>query len=205
MLKPTKRALIQEFFRHIQNQEWNGLDRVVAQINECLSIKRKYYQKEVFIVFKNRYPYPDYSVNDLLAMKRNLPLSLIETCFFSNEEFWRYYYGRLLEERNYIEIGRTMAGILYWYDPVLYHIYGLYSWAVGKRQRARKNIFLSGIYDDDTEALADAYLKQFEKSHSNQLLGQLPEPFLSTFTRNKIPQALKAKLKQVNVPEWLIK
>jgi hypothetical protein len=167
-----------------------------------LLIEAKYYKGELYIIIRRRY-YSIYYPTSLNYLEAKCPNILKDVVFFNKIEFWRYYYNRLLKDKDFNEIERTMTGCLSIYDPLMYNIFGRYNLEIGDLEKAKKYIFLSGIYNEETEQLADSFLKQFIRGPRNQILGRIPDPFKSKNARNKIPSLLKGKLRQINAPDWL--
>ncbi|WP_338391742.1 hypothetical protein [Fulvitalea axinellae] len=161
-------------------------------------MERIYYNETAFSIFRT-----NYRNTEIQKLEELCPPELKEYCFFDKTKFWRYFYNRLLQEKNYKEMERTLAGTLYRYDPVLYHIYGLYNKEIGNIQTAQKFLFLSGIYTPDTKGLSDAFYNRLKNGHANEFWGLVPEPFLSKRDRHKFPAPLIKKLSELPVPKWL--
>ncbi|NLR95081.1 hypothetical protein [Flammeovirga agarivorans] len=165
-------------------------------------IEIKNFEKSVFVIIRGSF---GRTISDLNIERLKMFFEDSEGVkyFFDKVQYFRFYYKLLLEKEEFDEIERTMSGALDCYDPELYYLYGLYNIRIGKIQKARKYIFLSGIEKKETISYNMAYFDQLKNGHGNQIVGKSNIPFVRKIYRNKIPLQLKEKLKMLNAPEWL--
>jgi len=195
--------MIRRFYSEIEKNKFSTARELLKLIDENLILETKYFNKSNFVIIRLSYYCTDNK--QLINLKRNCSDNLLKSLFFNKLEFQRFYYNLLLENKEYKEIERTMSGCLTSYDPVLYNIYGKYNLEIDEFEKAIKFIFLSGIYDKETEKLVSLFQNRFKNSHKNQFLGIIPRTLKLTSTRSILPNKLKEKLVEIGVPTWFIK
>jgi len=198
-----KTNMIRRFYSEIEKNKFSTARELLKLIDENLILETKYFNKSNFVIIRLSYYCTDNK--QLINLKRNCSDNLLKSLFFNKLEFQRFYYNLLLENKEYKEIERTMSGCLTSYDPVLYNIYGKYNLEIDEFEKAIKFIFLSGIYDKETEKLVSLFQNRFKNSHKNQFLGIIPRTLKLTSTRSILPNKLKEKLVEIGVPTWFIK
>jgi len=195
--------MIRRFYSEIEKNKFSTARELLKLIDENLILETKYFNKSNFVIIRLSYYCTDNK--QLINLKRNCSDNLSKSLFFNKLEFQRFYYNLLLENKEYEEIERTMSGCLTSYDPVIYNIYGKYNLEIDEFEKAIKFIFLSGIYDKETEKLVSLFQNRFKNSHKNQFLGIIPRTLKLTSTRSILPNQLKEKLVEIGVPTWFIK
>ncbi len=121
---------------------------------------------------------------------------------FGKQQFWSLAVIELWETGNYGVIERRLSGILTYYLPETYLIYGKLLLRNGRERAAAPYLMLSGLYSEDESHVVEQFKRWLRTMQPNQVVSQLPRPSRVREIRYMFNQKVTEDLASTPCPSW---